>query len=395
MKPKKRIALAALAAVLIIIVGLLIWRWLNSTAGKVIALSGNIELTQVDVSFKIPGKLVLRTVDEGQNVAPGMVVARLDQEQLLRQREQIQAVLDGANWRLQQTKAAIEYGRASVEEQINQRQAELSAAQASLRDFEAGSRPQEIESGRAARQRAQSELAKAESDWQRAQTLYKSQDISTAEYDAMRTRYDAAAAALKQASQQLELLVEGPRKETIAAARAQVERASAALKLAEAGRLDLKRLELEQQSRLAEINQAQANLAIVNTQVQDTVATSPIPGVVLVKAAEPGEVLAAGTTVVSLGDLDHPWLRAYINETDLGRIKLGNKVKVTTDSHPGKIYWGKVSFIASEAEFTPKQIQTSEERIKLVYRIKIDLPNPDHELKSNMPADAEILLGES
>ncbi len=117
---------------------------------------------------------------------------------------------------------------------------------------------------------------------------------------------------------------------------------------------------------------------------------TPIDGVVLVKSAEPGEVLAAGTTVVTIGDLDHPWLRAYINETDLGRVKLGQKVKLTTDSFPGKIYDGVLSFIASDAEFTPKQIQTKEERVKLVYRIKIDVDNRSHELKNNMPVDAEI-----
>ena len=110
------------------------------------------------------------------------------------------------------------------------------------------------------------------------------------------------------------------------------------------------------------------------------------------KAADVGEVLAAGMTVVTVGDIDHPWLRAYINETDLGRVKLGAKARITTDSYPGKVYEGRVSFIASEAEFTPKQIQTQEERVKLVYRIKIDVDNPRHELKSNMPADAEIPL---
>ena len=80
---------------------------------------------------------------------------------------------------------------------------------------------------------------------------------------------------------------------------------------------------------------------------------------------------------MTIGDLEHPWLRAYINETDLGRVKLGQKVKLTTDSFPGKMYWGKISFIASEAEFTPKQIQTKEERVKLVYRIKIDVDNQE------------------
>jgi HlyD family secretion protein len=111
-----------------------------------------------------------------------------------------------------------------------------------------------------------------------------------------------------------------------------------------------------------------------------------------VKAADVGEILAPGTTIVTVGDIDHPWLRGYVNETDLGKVKIGSKVRVTTDSYKGKMYNGRVSFIASEAEFTPKQIQTQQERVKLVYRVKIDLENPKHELKSNMPADAEILL---
>ena len=100
--------------------------------------------------------------------------------------------------------------------------------------------------------------------------------------------------------------------------------------------------------------------------------------------------MAAGATVVTLGDMDHPWVRGYINEKDLGRIKLGMRADVVTDSYPGKVYPGKITFVSSDAEFTPKQIQTQEERTKLVYRIKIEMANPHRELKSNMPVDATI-----
>ena len=162
--------------------------------------------------------------------------------------------------------------------------------------------------------------------------------------------------------------------------------------MAEANALELKRREQELSMRQAEVARAKANLALIDTQLADTIAYSPIDGVVLVKSANPGEVLAAGTAVVTVGDIDHPWLRAYINETDKGLVKPGTKVKVTTDSYPDKVYEGRVSFISSEAEFTPKQIQTQEERVKLVYRIKINLENPRHELQSNMPADAVLLL---
>src|SRR5262249_40549862 len=147
-------------------------------------------------------------------------------------------------------------------------------------------------------------------------------------------------------------------------------------------------------ARRAEAARAKANLTLIDTQLAETVAVSPCDGVVLVKAADVGEVLAPGTSIVTIGDIDHPWLRGYINETDLGRVKIGSRVKVTSDSYPGKAYNGHVSFISSQAEFTPKQIQTQQERVKLVYRVKIEVENPNRELKSNMPVDAEILLGQ-
>ena len=107
---------------------------------------------------------------------------------------------------------------------------------------------------------------------------------------------------------------------------------------------------------------------------------------------ETGEYVAPGTPVVTVGDLENVWLRAYVQETDLGRVKVGQRVLVTTDTYPGKAYEGRVSFVASKAEFTPKNVQTQQERVKLVYRVKVDIPNPGMELKPGMPADAEILL---
>ena len=158
--------------------------------------------------------------------------------------------------------------------------------------------------------------------------------------------------------------------------------------------MDIKRRQEDVTGKQAEIEREKAQIALIDSQLNDTTAVSPITGVVLVKSTDVGEVVAPGTAIVTVGDIDHPWVRAYINEKDLGRVKLGSKVRVTTDAYPGKVYDGHVSFIASEAEFTPKQIQTTEERVKLVYRIKIDVDNPQHELKSNMPADAEILVNQ-
>jgi len=363
--------------------------WNGRTRGNIV-VSGNIELTQVDIAFKIPGKLVELPIEEGAPVTKGMVLARLDKVQTERQRDRDQAALYSAETLLVQQRTAVEYQRASIEADLAQREAAVKQADARLRELLSGSRKQEIEQARAAAEAARTEHALAQSDWERAQSLYKTDDISTAQRDQFKARFDSSAAALKQAEERLGLVTEGPRTEEIDAARAQLDQARASVKVTEASRLELKRREQELQTRTAEIARARAQVGVTDAQLDDAVITAPVNGVVLVKSAEAGEVLGAGSTVATIGEIDHPWLRGYITESDLGRVKLGARAKVTTDSFPGKVYRGRVSFVSSEAEFTPKQIQTSEERVKLVYRIKIEIENPQHELKLNMPADAEI-----
>jgi HlyD family secretion protein len=357
-----------------------------------IVVSGNIELTEVNIAFKTSGKLIERTVDEGDIVKKGQVIARLDQDQLLAQRDREAAALNSAVSQLAQAETSLAWQKENLAADLEQRKADIGSYQARLQELKNGSRPQEIQEAKAAVESVQSENDRAKRDWDRAQTLYKNDDISTAQYDQYRNRWESSEAALKQSKERQSLVLAGPRIEQIQAASAQVERARASLKMAESNALEIKRREQELVTRKAEISRAKANLALIETQMADTVAVSPIDGVVLVKAADVGEVLAAGTTVVTVGDIEHPWLRAYINETDYGRIKLGTRARIKTDSYPNKTYEGRVGFISSEAEFTPKQIQTQEERVKLVYRIKINLPNPNQELKSNMPADAEIPL---
>ena len=360
-----------------------------------LGVSGNIELTQVDISFKVPGKLVELAVDEGSFVKKGMVIARIDREQVEQQRSRDEASVAASSSQYQQMETSVRWQRETLESDIALRKAEERAAQARLDLLLAGSRPQEIQQAEAAVQDATAQHNQAKADWDRGQELFKNDDISRAQYDQYRMRLDSTSAILRQAQEKFALVKEGPRKEDIEAARAEVERAKAALKASEANRLEVERREEDVKAHRADVARAKAQVAMTQTQINDTVVTSPIDGVVLVKSAEVGEVLAAGTTVVTIGDIDHPWLRAYINETDLGRIKLGQPVTLANDSYPDKTYPGRISFISSEAEFTPKQIQTREERVKLVYRIKIDVDNQRHELKSNMPVDGEIQLNGS
>lgn len=388
----KKPVVLGIAVLAVAAVGLSSFKWFGRDEGTGVRVSGNIELTEVDIAFKIPGRLVERAVGEGDPVQKGMVVARLDKEQLLAQRDRARAALASSESMLAQQRTSIAYQGETLEGQIQQRQAELRAAQAKLDELLAGSRSQEKQQAQAAVDRAQSEYDRAANDWKRAQALFAKEDISAADNDQYRNRYESADAQLKSAKEQLALVMEGPRKETISQARAMVGQGQAALRLAEAQRLELKRRREELVTRETDIAGRKADLQIIETQLNDTEAISPISGVTLVKSAEPGEILAAGTTVVKVGDIEHPWLRAYISERDLGRVKLSDKANITTDSFPGKVYPGRVSFISAEAEFTPKQIQTPEERAKLMYRIKIEVENPHRELKSNMPADAEILV---
>jgi len=140
----------------------------------------------------------------------------------------------------------------------------------------------------------------------------------------------------------------------------------------------------------ANVHNAEEALKLAQMVLGYTTLRAPFDGVILVRQAELGEVVGPGTPIVTLADLDHVWLRAYINETDIGKVRHGGDALITTDTYPGKRYGGRISFISSSAEFTPKTVETHAERVTLVYRIRIEIDNPTHELVPGMPADARI-----
>ena len=327
MKRKKTVVATG---IVVLAIGAGIAAWFHFREGKevgVIRVSGNIEVTDVEVSFKIPGRLVERSVDEGMSVAAGQQVARLDS--------------------------------ADLEREVSMKEAELEAAKAVLREFVAGSRPQEIARARAAVAAAVAEAERLSGDFERAKALHARDVISRQEFERAGAAYEVADERRKEAKASLHLVEEGPRRERIEQARARARQAKEAVELA-------------------------------RTRLSYSAIASPLAGVVLSRNAEPGDYMAPGVPGVTVGSLKDPWLRAYIEETDLGRVKVGQVVEVTADTYPGKRYAGRVSFIASQAEFTPKSVQTRKERVKLVYRIKVDVANPDMELKPGMPADAVL-----
>jgi HlyD family secretion protein len=347
--------------------------------GGAVVVSGNIELTDAQLSFKIPGRLAERLVDEGESIAAGQVVARLDSADQELMVAQAEANLSYAKSVL----AELEAG--SREQEIRQAKAAVEQAKAMLDELERGSRRQEVASAKDMVAQAEAEANRLATDRKRFEELYAQGAVSEQQFDAVRTAAIVATEQYESARESLDLVVEGPRRETINQARAALKQAEERYALVQEG----PRKESIEQAR-AKVSVAEETLRQAKQQRAYTELIAPFDGVVLNKSAEPGEYLNPGTPVVTVGEMDRVWLRAYVNEMDLGRISLNQDVEVTTDSYSGKAYRGRIAFIASEAEFTPKTVQTHEERVKLMYRIKVDLENPNYELKLGMPADAHI-----
>ncbi len=355
--------------------------------------SGNIEVTEAQMSFRIGGRLQQRLVEEGDAVTTGQLLASLDW------RDQ-QIGVDQAEANLAHARAVLaELEAGSRPEDIDRAQAKVMQARYSLNELENGSRVEDIAAAQAELDRAVAaeksavvQVNRAQSEYERYSRLFKTDSVSKDIFEDFKARYDTAVNQVTEAEgrtrsavQQLSLLKAGPRIEQIQQAEALLQQAEAEYALIKAG----PREEVIEQAR-AKLQAAAAGLDQARQQLAYTGLLSPMDGVVLSVAAEPGEYLNPASPVLTLGGLDRPWLRAYINETELGRIKLGQVVEVRTDSFPDKTYQGRVSFISAQAEFTPKTVQTFEERVKLMYRIKITLDNDANELKPGMPADGFI-----
>ena len=383
MKDKKKLLFVSGVVLLAAVLGVQYVRQRNRDNANTIRVSGNIEVIDAEVSFKIPGRTVERLVSEGETVKTGQIVARLDSSELEREVALRRAEAEAVRAAL----AELEAG--SRREEIAQAEAAARRARALLAELLAGSRPEELAAAEAAVERAQADANRWQSEYERYQQLHEDGVVSVQQFEAVRANFDSARALLRAAQEQWKLVREGPRQEQIEQARAALRETEERFAMIQAG----PRQETIAQAR-ARWEQTRQALALAETRLGYATLASPLSGVVLSENIEPGEYVAAGTPVITVGDLSQVWLRAYINETDLGRVKVGQSVRVTTDTDPNKGYPGRVSFLASQAEFTPKNVQTEKERVKLVYRVKIDIPNPDRELKPGMPADAEIQVGQ-
>jgi multidrug resistance efflux pump len=466
-------ALVVIALILILIIAaiLIATRRNNHRNQNLLLASGTIEATEIDISAKVPGKIIRLTVQKGDSVTEGQLLAELDSDELRGQVEQARGALAAAKARLadllrgtrseqiRQARANLAQAQAAADGaakvlaiareaytkstqlkgQVEAAQAQYDAAKsaydqakAGLDLVEEGTRQERIDQAHANLESAGAALAKADEDFKRAQELKDTGAISRQQLDAARAQRDSARGAYNAAQALLAEAKTGARakekeqaRAAVAQAEAMIEGARRALdtakqlysdRLAERQQLEVAEAQYQTSKRQVDAARAQLDLLVAGATKEaieaargqvtqtagalqaaeatlaETIIRSPASGRVTLRSAEPGEMVTSGMPIVRIAHLERVRLNVYVPLPYLGKVKLGRKAGVTADTFPDKKYRGRVIRIAQEPEFTPKNVQTKEERVTLVFGVEIEVDNPEEELKPGMPADASIFL---
>jgi len=325
---KTRQRIAIAAAAVTVLAVVLVIALRSRNGPAAVVASGTVEATEADLGFQVPGRIESIGPREGESVDSGAQLASLDRTELL----------------ARQAAAA----------------AQVAAARAQLTELEAGFRTEEVAQGRAALRAAEQRLNDARRDRDRAVQLFDGGAVSQQSLDHLETAFGLAQAEYDSAVERLQILERGPRAERITAQRAQVRG-------------------------------AQAQLEQIEASLQHAVVHAPFSGFVSVRHREPGEIVQPGAPVLTVLNPSDRWVRIYVREDEVGRISIGQRARITADAYPDRTYDGEVVFIASEAEFTPRNVQTTEERVKLVYRVKVRITgDPSFDLKPGVAADVQL-----
>ena len=327
---RKRLPIAIL---LLLVVAATVWlvRRGNANSASGIEASGTVEATDADLGFQIGGRIATINVSEGETVAQGEVLAHLD--------------------------------TAELNARMAQAEAQLAVAQAKLLELRRGARPEERAQARSALDAARQRMDESSRLLARTQMLFDGGAVSRESLEQAETAHAVAVAQHEQAIDQERLVVQGPRSEQVAAQQAMVRTAEAAI--------------------------AQVQATLDQAEVR-----APFDGIVTIRHREPGETVAPGAPVLTLMDPASRWVRIYVRENEIGRVALGQAADIRSDSYADSAFAGRVVHIASEAEFTPRNVQTTEERVKLVYAVKIAIDrDPGLALKPGLPADVRLTSG--
>jgi HlyD family secretion protein len=330
---RKRIVLPIL--LVLAVVGVIVWRqWEPPESGPVteLVLHGNVDIRQVELSFNATERVQEMLAEEGDKVEKGRIMGRLD--------------------------------RSRFEDAVARAEAQVQAQREVVARLEKGSRNEEIRKAQADVAAAEAESANAELQLQRTKALFEGGAIDRQAFDNSRTAFEAAQARLESLREVLALAVAGPRQEDIAFAK-------------------------------ATLSAYEAELSLTRKNLADTELVAPSSGIVRTRILEPGDMASPLKPAYTLALIDPVWVRAYVGETDLGRIKPGMAAQVMTDTFPDKRYEGWIGYISPTAQFTPKSVETREIRTSLMYEFRVFVKNPAGELHLGMPATVIIPLGSS
>lgn len=325
----RRLTIAVAVAVLLVV--LLAVVILGERERDHLTLYGNVDIRQVELGFRVGGRIAEMNFEEGDRVAAGTVLARLDDR--------------------------------PFQDDFRQYAAAVDAEAANLEKLTRGTRPEEIAEARALVDERRATLTNAERLLKRREELIETGAVSQAAFDDARAAVSEATARVIAANKSLELALNGARIEDITQATAQ-------------------------------LNGAKARLAAAETALADTELTAPTAGVILSRIREPGAIVSPGMPVYTLSLTEPVWVRAYVAEPDLGRIYPGMPAAVHSDSQPDRAYAGQIGFISPVAEFTPKAVETPDLRSDLVYRLRIIVTDPDQGLRQGMPVTVRLEIGD-
>ncbi|NUF11188.1 HlyD family efflux transporter periplasmic adaptor subunit [Acinetobacter oleivorans] len=329
----KKLIAVVLVVIAVVIIGFWAWKYNNKNQkDNILTLYGNVDIRQVSLAFEQSGRIEKLLVQEGDKIKAGQVLAALNTNAL-----QIQA---------------------------KQAQAQLKAQQEAIVKQDVGARPEEISQAKAQLASAQAELDKTNKNLQRLQILVSSTDgraISQQELDYAKSNKDSAEAAVRERQANLELIIKGARQEDREATKAQYE-------------------------------VTKANLDLINYNLTQAELKSPVNAVVRARLQEVGDMTTAQKAVYTLALTDPKWIRVYVNEQDLSSIKMGGTAQVIRDSDPNQPINGKIGYISSVAEFTPKTVQTEEIRTTLVYEVRVYVNDPNDQLKMGQPVTVKVPL---
>jgi HlyD family secretion protein len=386
---KKRIIIIAFFALLAVVI-LLVYFGQRSERSKTLEYSGTIEATRSQLSFQAAGRVLDVLVDEGQSVEKDQALAVLDRSEYQARYDQAKANLEAAKADLAGFEINLETSRKTLPADVERYQASVNALKAQQELMEAGYREQDVEKAEYNLLALKTALENARKHKERFDKLYQDKIVSEQEHDNANLQYETALRAFDSANANLDQFEQGYRDEDVRAAKARLAEGEAILKQSKINLSKIDLTERQVETARAKVGAADASFKLSETQLGFMDLKAPYKGTITSRNAEPGEVVTLGQEVFSLADLSTIELKIYVDETEIGKVKPGQEADVTIDTFPDKIFKGKVSYVSPEGEFTPKIIQTHKERVKLVYLVKILIPNTGLELKSGMPADAVL-----